>query len=242
MGCLLVALFALLPGFSDALFATSPVPPTAPVALSAFPTSSPALDPTLRYVIYLHGRIVEDQGRKAVSPEFGAYELGAILAALGGPGRVVVSELRGKDTDPRAFAAHVAEGIRGLLAAGVAGSRITVVGASKGAVIGMLTSTVLGEEAAEEVGYVVMAGCNEDIAKRFGISLHGRVLSIFERSDSIGRSCAGIFAASKSLGEHREIEIHTGLRHGFLYRPLGEWVGPTLGWIEGRAVARGGAS
>ena len=36
-----------------------------------FPTTISA---SAKYLIYLHGKIVEDQGIPAVSPEFGEYE------------------------------------------------------------------------------------------------------------------------------------------------------------------------
>ena len=44
-----------------------------------------------RYVIYLHGRIVEDSGsRRPTDPAFGTYEYDAILDSLGGAGFVVL--------------------------------------------------------------------------------------------------------------------------------------------------------
>ena len=63
--------------------------------LPAFPETP---DPKLHYVVYLHGRIVEEQGRQAVSPDFGAYQLDDILAALASPGVAVVGEVRAKVT------------------------------------------------------------------------------------------------------------------------------------------------
>ena len=40
------------------------------------------------YLFYLHGRIVQEQGREAVSPKYGRYEYDAIL------GRLAEAELR----------------------------------------------------------------------------------------------------------------------------------------------------
>ena len=51
-------------------------------------------DPASRYLFYLHGRIVEDQGVNAVSPEYGRYRYSTILQRLAGHGFVVVSEAR----------------------------------------------------------------------------------------------------------------------------------------------------
>jgi hypothetical protein len=120
------------------------------------------VEPT--HVFYLHGQIIEDQGRRPTHPEFGTYEYDEILRQLGGEGRVVVSEARPKDTDPDAYAGKVAKQIEDLLAKGVPGRRITVIGVSKGAVIAMLVSTKVRSP---EVGYVIMANCNDWVRENF---------------------------------------------------------------------------
>ena len=181
------------------------------------------------YVFYLHGRIIEEQGRRPTHPEFGTYEYDEILRQLGGEGRVVVSEARPRNTDPDAYADKVAKQIEELLAKGVPGRRITVIGASKGALITMLVSTKVR---APEVGYVILANCNDWVRENHRIDLHGEVLSIYEASDSVGGTCEPIFRQSKELGKHREIRLETGLRHGFLYRPIPEWVEPALAWSQ----------
>jgi hypothetical protein len=67
-----------------------------------FPTS---IDPGSRYLFYLHGQIVEDQGLAAVSPQFGAYEYEAILRSLQRTGLTVISELRTRNTSPSTYTA-----------------------------------------------------------------------------------------------------------------------------------------
>ena len=57
-----------------------------------------------RYLFYLHGKIVEDQGLPAVSEEFGEYRYKAILEALQSYGFVIISELRPRDADSEEFA------------------------------------------------------------------------------------------------------------------------------------------
>lgn len=183
------------------------------------------------HVFYLHGRVIEEQGRRPTHPEFGVYEYDEILRRLGGEGRVVVSEARPRNTDPDAYADKVAKQIEDLLAKGVPGRRITVIGASKGAVITMLVSTKVRSP---EVGYVIMANCNDWVRENHRIDLHGEVLSIYEASDDVGGTCEPIFRQSKDMGKHREIRLETGLRHGFLYRPIPEWVEPALAWSRQR--------
>jgi hypothetical protein len=198
--------------------------------LDAFPSQP---DAARRYIVYLHGRIVEEQGRKAVSPDFGPYELDAILTALAANGATVVGEVRAKGTDPELAAAHVVEGVRRLLDAGVPARNITVIGASKGAGITKLASASLEER---EVGWVIMAGCGASAAE--DAPLHGQVLSIFEASDELGQTCAPLFAESPALSLREEVKIETGKKHGFLYRPLPEWVRPALAWSENRKIVR----
>jgi hypothetical protein len=67
----------------------------------AFPIS---IDPTKQYLFYLHGKIIEDQGIPAISPEFGEYQYEAILDKLSSFGFVVISEQRPKNTDGIAYA------------------------------------------------------------------------------------------------------------------------------------------
>ena len=185
--------------------------------------------PAPTYIHYLHGRIVEEQGPRGVSPRFGAYDYPGIIAALSAPGVKVVSEVRPRDTDVSAYADKVVARIRELLRRGVAPSRILVAGASKGAVIAALVSTRLKQPA---VRYVLLGNCNEEMTRTYGLRLSGEVLSIYEQSDEFGQSCAPLAHASPDLRRFREVKLRTGLGHGFLYRPLPQWVRPALAWAR----------
>ena len=72
----------------------------------AFPDT---IDPAKQYLFYLHGKIIEDQGIPAVSPEYGEYEYEAILKKLSGYGFVVISEPRPKNTDGVEYAKKITE-------------------------------------------------------------------------------------------------------------------------------------
>ena len=66
-------------------------------ALSAIPAKP---DPARHYLIYLHGKIVEEKGApRPVDTRFGVYDLPALTDALGSRGAVVISQQRPKDTD-----------------------------------------------------------------------------------------------------------------------------------------------
>jgi hypothetical protein len=188
-------------------------------------------DASGRYLFYLHGRIIEDQGADAVSPDYGRYEYSAIVQQLAGKGFTVISEVRAPNTDPEVYADAVVRQIQHLLASGVQPANVAVIGASKGAVIAMLISSRL----TTAIRYVLMANCNQFIFKTFSLSLHGAVLSIYEASDELGQTCSPLFDRSPSLGTRREIRLATGLRHGFIYRPLEAWLAPAVAWAKGGA-------
>src|SRR5688500_1970134 len=97
------------------------------VILNDVPTQ---VHPGARYLIYLHGRIAEEKGIRPTDERFGVYEYPQILDSLAASGAQVISELRPRGTDFRAFGSHVAEQVRRLLAAGVPAERIAVVGFS----------------------------------------------------------------------------------------------------------------
>jgi hypothetical protein len=187
------------------------------------------VDTGARYLFYLHGFIIENEGIHAVSPKFGPYEYEKILDTFAGKGFVVISEARAKGTDPLIYAAKVVGQINRLLSAGVRPERITVVGASRGGAIAIATSTRLKNR---NVNFVILAACgNSDIYKSFRPDLWGNVLSIWDYKDDTGAgSCRQFFNRSTGLNKRKEIQVKLGLGHGLLYRPLREWIDPSVEW------------
>lgn len=202
----------------------------AAVVLSILPASAlQSAPPTARYLFYLHGAIVEDQGPRGVSPRFGAYDYPGIIAAFRRAGLIVESEVRPRGTDVNAYADKVARQVRAMLARGVAPSHITIVGASKGAVITALVSTRLRQP---HVRYVMLANCNDWLIRTHHPRLTGELLSIYEASDQTGGSCDKLAARSPELSRYREVRLTTGLGHGMVYRPLREWMVPAVSWAK----------
>ena len=185
-----------------------------------------------RYVFYLHGMIVEQQGAKAVSPDFGPYQYDEILEAFRKEHFTVISEVRAKNTDTHAYAEKVGRQIDSLIKTGVKPGNITVVGASKGSMIAMYTSTLVQNK---DVNFVIMAGCFSGIlSSNIDVRLCGNILSIYEKSDDLGHSCTELKNRSPfAVPHYKEIQINTGLKHGFLYKPLPEWVSPAIKWAGG---------
>ena len=196
-----------------------------------FPDS---IDPTKQYMFYLHGKIIEDQGLLATSPEYGKYEYEAILETLREHGFVVISEQRPKNADGFAYAKKVRQQVRTLLSAGVPARNIAVVGASKGAGIAVDVSHLLKND---KVNFVLLGGCHPDTVEGFmqsQIYLHGNVLAIYDSVDKWAGSCQGffLFSEEQGLSNYDEIVLDVGAGHGILYQPLDAWIIPTVKWAK----------
>ncbi|MBC7554375.1 MAG: alpha/beta hydrolase [Taibaiella sp.] len=186
-----------------------------------------------RYVFYLHGAIVEYQGRNAVdkSRGFGAYEYDSIINAFRNEQFTVISECRPANTDVKLYARKVAGQVDSLLTKGVKPGNITVTGASKGAAIAMYVATYVHNSA---VNYVFMSACNESPGSMGDVSFCGNILSIYEATDDMAGSCLTWKKRSKlNVPNFKEIKLQTGRKHGYLYKPLPEWVGPCVTWAKG---------
>lgn len=189
----------------------------------------PNLNIKAEYLFFLHGKIVEDQGIRPTNPKHGVYEYEKILTTFKEKGFVVISEARPKDTDVNEYSAKLVKQITTLLNAGIPPQQITVLGASKGAVIAMVTSTSLKNR---NVNFVLMSNCNAWVDKNFKIDLHGNLLSIYDINDEFGQSCKPFFDKATGLNKNREIELTIGTGHGILFKPLKEWVGPVTEWAR----------
>jgi hypothetical protein len=132
------------PGTAVVLPTHSPVTTATSTALNlahyAFPKT---IDPSAHYLFYLHGKIIEDQGIPASSPDYGEYQYGAILEKLSEFGFIVISEQRPMNTDPLEYAKRVFNQVDTLLKAGTPAKNMTIVGASKGAGITIYISHLL---------------------------------------------------------------------------------------------------
>ncbi|MDE1468429.1 hypothetical protein [Aurantiacibacter sp. D1-12] len=190
-----------------------------------------------RYVIYLHGRIIEDQGLPAISERYGEYKFDEIVRALRGEGFEVIAPLRDAGADPQEQAAEVSEQVLQILDRGVLPEHITIIGASKGAYIASLVSDTM---AGPQLRYVLLAGCSAGANEAFLAEdrvLNGYVLTIRDRSDTeLAGSCAPLTQGSARLASFAEIETDTGLEHGLIYSPHPAWFGPAVDWANGHTI------
>ena len=181
-----------------------------------------------RYIIYLHGRIVEDAGRRPTDPEFGVYEYDAILDSLREPGVVVLSEQRPPSASSDSFANRTVQQVDSLIALGVPPDSITVIGFSKGGWIAILASARLQRP---DIGFVFMGACGP-WAFEPDLHVNGRMLSLYETSDTLGVSCDPMFTNRAPGAEFTEAALSLGQGHGTFYRPVPAWLEPARAWAR----------
>lgn len=208
--------------FALALFSSTA---TAAEVLTTVPAQP---DPLKTYVIYLHGKIIEEKGPRPTDPRFGLYDYPAVLETLGSRGAVVISAQRAKDTDVATYAGGVVHQVEQLVGAGVPEEHIVVVGFSKGGAIALRVSSFLRRS---NVRFVLLAACWR--ADEPQVRLTGRVLSIRESSDTASPySCKPIADKAEKPTSFEEIVIDTGRSHGAFYLPRAEWTKPTLDFVH----------
>ncbi len=182
-----------------------------------------------KYIYYLHGRIIEIQGKDAVSDEYGKYEFDSIVTALGGSEHIVIAEVRHENVDYLDYANTISREIDSLVNRSIAPIDITVIGASKGAIIASNISTMN----LNPINYVLLAGNNDYQEKNNEWKFHGQVLCFYDYSDSIAGGNYDYWKNKENYTtKFEQIELKTQLGHGFLYKPLNVWIEPTRKWIS----------
>ncbi|HEY3639170.1 MAG TPA: alpha/beta hydrolase [Rhizomicrobium sp.] len=210
------------------LLMTLPVSARAAELYDKFPDKIHASE---RYVIYSHGLIVEGTDPRPVSPKFGQYDFPAVREAIfAGGGFNLISQQRPKNTNFAAYVETLKSWVHRLIQAGVAPSRITLVGFSRG---GQLTAFAASDLASLGINTALLAICQNGDFDRDPPEPHlvlgGNLLSIYETSDQLG-SCAKL-AARSHLTSFKEVPISTGKGHGAFFQPRKEWLVPLKDWI-----------
>lgn len=185
-------------------------------------------DPDGRYVFYLHGQIVQDQGPRPTHPQYGLYDYPLILETLAGHDLTVISERRRPGTDRERYAKGVVKQVGKLIERGVSPERITVLGFSAGGMIAIHASSMMPDTA---INFVIMASCADWMYDSPETRLHGRVLSVYEQSD-FAYSCKALADRDPGPSDYKDVRINTGKKHGAFYLPDDTWVVPVVDWIK----------
>ena len=186
-----------------------------------------------KHIFYLHGRIIEQQGKNAVSEQFGKYEFDSIIAALKVENAIVHAEIRNSNVDYKLYAIKVSKQIDELIKSGVEAKNITVIGASKGAIIACNISSLN----TNSINYVFLAGNNEYQELNNDWKFHGQVLCFYDLSDTIAGKNYDYWKNKENFTtKFEQIELKTNLGHGFIYKPLNVWLEPTQKWILNQSL------
>ena len=184
-----------------------------------------------QYIFFLHNKFLEDHSLKGKHPKYGIAEYESILMKLKGENRIVISEKRKPDTNPALYALKVKKQIDSLIKKGVSVNNITVVGTSQG---GYIAQYISSYEKNPGLKFVLIDSTFKDdsLEKDENFRLYGKILSITEQSDEghVALSEEQRFSRS-DIKDFKEIELKTGLNHGFLFKALDDWIIPTQEWI-----------
>jgi hypothetical protein len=178
-------------------------------------------------VIFLHNAWFEKNKGGEAHQKFGAYDFEGIKTALGGGGQVLALQ-RGPGADPRMAADELVQQIETLIASGHKPESIKVIGASKGALIAQLASEKLNQP---RIRWVLIGGChNALVAKGDVPKMTGKVLSIYETTDTVAGSCKSYGDLVDRTETFEEVAISTGNDHGFQFGADQAWISPALSW------------
>lgn len=182
-----------------------------------------------KYVFYLHGAIVQQQGENAVSSAYGKYMYRAIVDSLKRNGFIVISEVRPKDASFDAYSGKVAVQVDSLLLTGVRPQNITVLGASVGAAMALEVAMITANR---QINYALMGVCSDSSPRKYQQKkICGNFFSVYESSDGPG-SCKELLFNRSCVSGFKEVKLNLGNGHGFLYQPYKEWLHPLVQWIN----------
>lgn len=184
-----------------------------------------------RFIFFLHNRFLETHEFNELHPEFGRTEYQKIIAKFEKSGFKVISKKRNGNVNAREYAIGIVHQIDSLIKQGTQPNKITVVGTSKGGYIAQYVSTLANNP---KLNFVFVASFrNSDIQNIPEINYCGNILTIYEKTDPFGVSAIERKENSTCEIEHfKEIHLNTGMGHGFLFKPLKEWINPTINWAN----------
>ncbi|MDR6513766.1 hypothetical protein J2780_000330 [Chryseobacterium camelliae] len=165
-------------------------------------------------------------------PKYGPAAYKAILEKLQSTNSVILSEKRKLDTDPKMYAKKVILKIDSLHSFGVPYDQISIVGTSQGGYIGQYISYYAKNTDLKFV-FIGSSFKNDSMNEDRNFRLYGKILSINEKTD-VGAELLSrqLRFKNSDLKVFKEITLNTGLKHGFLFRALDEWIIPAKAWIN----------
>jgi len=184
------------------------------------------------YIFFIHNKFLEENPDGTFADKYNVkVDYKGILQSFKNDGFVVFSEKRSTKANERAFANKVVSQIDSLISKSVQPNHITVIGTSKGGYIAQFVSTFAKNP---DLNFVFIGSFQDtDIEEIPAIQFCGNILTIYEKSDIYGVSAIKRKETSKlKINHFKEIELNTGLKHGFLYIASDEWIKPCKMWAK----------
>lgn len=184
------------------------------------------------YVFFIHNKFLEENPDGTFADKYNVtVDYKGILQSFKNDGFLVFSEKRSTKANERAFANKVVSQIDSLISKGVQPNHITVIGTSKGGYIAQFVSTFAKNP---DLNFVFIGSYQDtDIEELPAINFCGNILTIYEKSDIFGVSAIKRKETSKlKINHFKEIELKTGLKHGFLYIASDNWIKPSKMWAK----------
>ncbi|WP_353165470.1 alpha/beta hydrolase [Empedobacter brevis] len=184
------------------------------------------------YVFFIHNKFLEENPDGTFDKQYNVnVEYNQILKSFKTDGFVVFSEKRPPKTNGIEYAKKVVHQIDSLIIKGVKPNHITVIGTSKGGYIAQFVSTLAKNP---NLNFVFIGSFQDtDIEEIPTINFCGNILTIYEKSDIYGVSAIKRKETSKlKINQFKEIELNTGLKHGFLYIASDKWIKPSKIWAK----------
>ncbi len=184
------------------------------------------------YIFFIHNKFLEENSDGTFSDKYNVtVDYNGILQSFKKDGFIVLSEKRIKNTDTKKYAEKIVSQIDSLIKTGVKPNLITIVGTSKGGYIAQYVSTFAKNP---NLNFVFIGSFQEsDIENYPEINFCGNILTIYEKSDFFGVTAIKRKETSKlKINQFKEIELNTGLKHGFLYIASDEWIKPCKMWAK----------
>lgn len=185
-----------------------------------------------QYIFFLHNKFLEEHALNEKHSRYGIAEYQQIINKLKDKNTIIISEKRKSNTDPKCYAQKVKIQIDSLIAKGISPNNISVVGTSQGGYIAQYISYFVKKT---QLKFVIIGASfkNDEMNKDAKFKLYGKFFSITEKSDTnqLSLSKQNRFIES-NIEYFKEIELDTGLNHGFLFKALDQWILPTKKWID----------
>ena len=183
-----------------------------------------------KHIIFLHNKFLETHNVNESHPKYGKVQLNEIKQKFKNAGFSTLINKRNSATKSDSAINQVIHQIDSIHKIN-SKDTITVIGTSKGGYLAQMVSSKLKNP---KINFIFI-GCfqESDIKEYPNINFCGNILTIYEQTDPFGVSAIKRKQTSKLfIPNFKEVELNTGLNHGFLFQALDTWINPCIKWAN----------